>query len=67
MTNEELKQTLGDDLCDYCPWKQGKIAWNAIAMLHFKMKEYAQREDNGIDFLDEPNVSCKGKPQKPAL
>lgn len=25
MTNEELKQTLGDDLCDYCPWKQGEI------------------------------------------
>ncbi len=25
MANEELKQTLGDDLCDYCPWKQGEI------------------------------------------
>lgn len=25
MTNEELKQTLGDDLYDYCPWKQGEI------------------------------------------
>lgn len=24
-SNEQLKETLGDDLCDYCPWKQGKI------------------------------------------
>ena len=44
-----------------------QIAWNAIAMLHFKMQKYAQREDNGIDFLDEPHVSAKGKPLKPAL
>lgn len=25
MANEELKQALGDDLCDYCPWKSGEI------------------------------------------
>ena len=25
MNNEELKNTLGDDLCDYCPWKNNEI------------------------------------------
>lgn len=38
-----------------------QVAWNALAMLHFKMQEYKQREDNGIDFLDEPHIECKGK------
>lgn len=25
MSNGELKKQLGDDLCDYCPWKNGEI------------------------------------------
>lgn len=25
MSNEELKIQLGGDLCDFCPWKNGKI------------------------------------------
>lgn len=25
MSNEELKIQLGDDLCNYCPWKNGEI------------------------------------------
>lgn len=25
MSNGELKKQLGDDLCDYCPWKKGEI------------------------------------------
>lgn len=30
MANEELKQALGDDLCDYCPWKAAKSTTVAI-------------------------------------
>lgn len=25
MSKEELKMQLGDDLCNYCPWKNGEI------------------------------------------
>lgn len=25
MSKEELKTQLGDDLCNYCPWKNGEI------------------------------------------
>lgn len=25
MNKEELKTQLGDDLCNYCPWKNGEI------------------------------------------
>lgn len=25
INNEQLKETLGDDLCDYCPWKNNEI------------------------------------------
>lgn len=25
MTKEDLKIQLGDDLCNYCPWKNGDI------------------------------------------
>lgn len=30
MTNEELKQTLGDDLCDYCRGNKAKSTIYAI-------------------------------------
>lgn len=25
MDNSKLKEQLGDDLCDYCPWRAGEI------------------------------------------
>ena len=25
MSNKEFKKQLGDDLCDFCPWKNGEI------------------------------------------
>lgn len=25
MSNEELKETFGDELCDFCPWRKGEI------------------------------------------
>lgn len=25
MNNEELKRQLGDELCNFCPWKNGEI------------------------------------------
>lgn len=25
MTKKELKETLGDELCGFCPWKNGEI------------------------------------------
>lgn len=25
MSNEELKETLGDELCDFCTWRKGEI------------------------------------------
>lgn len=25
MSNDELKEQLGDSLCDFCPWNKGEI------------------------------------------
>lgn len=48
INNEQLTETLGDDLCDYCPWKNNEIDHRCDSLC-----EGLYCDDALVAFLDE--------------
>lgn len=55
MDREEYKDILGDELCDFCPWKKGEIGHRCESLCEGAWCDYAL--DNFIeenqDYFDD--------------
>lgn len=53
MANEELKQSLGDELCAFCPWKNGEIDHQCDSLCEGVYCDEAFMDENREFFDDD--------------
>lgn len=55
MNIEDVKEQLGDELCDYCPWKKGEIPHLCDAQCdgNYCQDAFEAFMDDNRDFFDD--------------